>query len=66
LLSTAERKVVALVGNRIATLAIEAGWNGVIVNGHVRDTDEIANMRHAACKRNTTAIGLWNRAVIAE
>lgn len=37
-------KVVALVGDRLATLAIDAGWSGVIVNGYVRDTEELSNM----------------------
>ena len=37
-------KVVALVGDLLATLAIDAGWNGVIVNGYVRDAEALANM----------------------
>jgi regulator of ribonuclease activity A len=31
-------KTVALVGDRLATLAIDNGWEGVVVNGYVRDT----------------------------
>ena len=35
---------VALVGDKLATLAINNGWNGVVVNGYVRDSKELANL----------------------
>lgn len=34
----------ALVGDRLAALAIEHGWSGVVVNGCVRDTALLADM----------------------
>lgn len=34
----------ALLGDRLAALAVEQGWAGVIVNGYVRDTVELAGM----------------------
>jgi regulator of ribonuclease activity A len=34
----------ALLGDRLAGLAIENGWTGVIVNGCVRDSAELATM----------------------
>lgn len=34
----------ALLGDRLAELAIENGWNGVVVYGCVRDTKELAGM----------------------
>ena len=34
----------ALLGDRLAAVAIENGWSGVIVNGCVRDTDELRHM----------------------
>jgi regulator of ribonuclease activity A len=37
-------KLVALVGDKLATLAIDNGWVGVVVNGYVRDTKELAGM----------------------
>lgn len=37
-------KVVALVGDKLATFAIENGWSGIVVNGYVRDTKQLANM----------------------
>lgn len=35
----------ALLGDRLAALAIENGWAGVVVNGCVRDSDTLAGMR---------------------
>lgn len=35
----------ALLGDRLAALAIEHGWAGVVINGCVRDTDALAGMR---------------------
>lgn len=34
----------ALLGDQLATLAIANGWSGVIINGCVRDTDELHQM----------------------
>ena len=35
---------VALLGDRLAALAIDNGWTGVVVDGCVRDTAELAKM----------------------
>lgn len=35
---------VALVGDRMAQLAIDSGWAGVVVNGCVRDSEVLASM----------------------
>jgi regulator of ribonuclease activity A len=34
----------ALVGDNIASLAIENGWNGLVVHGCVRDVEELARL----------------------
>ena len=34
----------ALLGDRLAAAAIDNGWSGVIVNGCVRDADQLAGM----------------------
>lgn len=34
----------ALFGDQLAALAVENGWNGVIVNGCIRDSAQIAEM----------------------
>jgi len=34
----------ALLGDRLATLAIDNGWNGIVVYGCVRDTKQLATM----------------------
>ena len=34
----------ALLGDNLAALAVENGWAGVIINGCLRDVDEIATM----------------------
>jgi len=34
----------ALLGDRLATLAIQNGWNGVLINGCIRDSKKISNM----------------------
>lgn len=38
-------KSTALVGDNLAGLAIENGWSGVVVDGAVRDTGALGNMR---------------------
>ncbi|WP_433271889.1 ribonuclease E activity regulator RraA [Actinosynnema sp. CS-041913] len=41
----------ALVGDRLAARALEQGWQGIVVDGLVRDTDALADM----------PIGVWAR-----
>jgi regulator of ribonuclease activity A len=41
----------ALVGDRLATLAIQRGWAGIVVNGLIRDIERLATM----------PIGIWAR-----
>ncbi len=48
----------ALVGDRLAQLAYENGWTGIIVDGCIRDSDEISRIpigvkaRHAVPKKS--------------
>src|SRR5580765_2021707 len=35
---------VALVGDKLAAIAIESGWSGIVVNGYVRDTEALQNL----------------------
>lgn len=42
-------KYCAVFGDRMATLAVENGWQAIVVNGYVRDTAIIAEM----------PLGLW-------
>ena len=48
----------ALVGHRLAQLAYENGWTGIIVDGCIRDSDEISRIpigvkaRHAVPKKS--------------
>lgn len=34
----------AIIGDRMAGMAVQNGWSGVLVNGHVRDTSVLARM----------------------
>lgn len=34
----------AILGDRMAGMAVQNGWSGVLVNGHVRDTTVLARM----------------------
>ena len=49
----------ALVGDRLAQLAYENGWAGIVVNGCIRDSEEISRIpvglkaRHAVPKKST-------------
>lgn len=40
----AKSKNVALLGDNLATLAIENNWSGIIVNGRVRDAEIISQL----------------------
>ena len=40
----AKSKNVALLGDNLAALAIENNWNGIIVNGRIRDAEIISEM----------------------
>lgn len=44
----------ALLGDQLALLAMKNGWAGVIVNGCIRDSREIANMPIGVKARATT------------
>ena len=37
-------EICAVVGDRLASLAIENGWKGIILNGYLRDTRELSQM----------------------
>ena len=34
----------ALLGDNVASTAMKNGWNGVLINGCIRDSDEIGSM----------------------
>jgi regulator of ribonuclease activity A len=58
----------ALVGGRLAALAAAQGWNGIVVNGCVRDVSEIAAeaigvKALAACPMPSTKSGAGERNV---
>ena len=40
----AKSKNVALLGDNLAALALENNWNGIIVNGRIRDAEIISEM----------------------
>ena len=42
------------MGDLIAASAVENGWSGVLINGAVRDVDEIAGMRLGVKALNAT------------
>jgi regulator of ribonuclease activity A len=49
---------VALLGDMIATMAIENGWSGIVINGYVRDIEilrelEIGVMALGTCPRKS-------------
>jgi regulator of ribonuclease activity A len=44
----------ALVGGRLGALALRNGWSGVVVNGSVRDSDELARLKVGIRARNTS------------
>jgi regulator of ribonuclease activity A len=57
---------VALMGGNIASMAAQNGWSGCIINGCVRDANEIANIRLgvfaiAACPRKSLKDGSGSR-----
>lgn len=35
---------VALLGDRLGALAVDNGWSGIVINGCIRDADELAAM----------------------
>ena len=43
----AKSKNVALLGDNLATLAIENNWSGIIVNGRIRDAEIISQLELA-------------------
>ncbi len=47
----------ALLGGELATLALEKGWMGVLVNGCVRDTAEIARLSLGVKALGTSPVG---------
>lgn len=46
---------IGLMGDRLAAIAIENGWVGIIVNGVIRDSAAIDDMRIGVCALGTTA-----------
>lgn len=44
----------ALVGDRLAVLALDRGWGGVVVDGFVRDADRLAGLEIGVWARGTT------------
>ena len=44
----------ALIGDRLATLALDNGWAGILVNGHVRDRQALATL-----DLGILALGSW-------
>jgi len=61
----------ALVGGRLAQLALTNGWAGVVVNGCVRDSAEIARLplgvrALAAVPRKSAKAGAGERDVVVE
>jgi regulator of ribonuclease activity A len=44
----------ALVGGRLAALAQENGWSGIVVNGAVRDSEEMRELRLGVRALNTS------------
>jgi len=39
-----DKRKTAIVGDRLATIAINSGWEGIVVDGAVRDTGALAQM----------------------
>ena len=59
-------KQVALVGDRLAAVAVDNGWSGVVVNGCVRDTAMLSGIdlgvrALAACPRRSAKTGAGTR-----
>ncbi len=46
----------ALIGDQLATLAIQNNWEGIIVNGSIRDSSIINTMNIAIKALNTTPV----------
>ncbi|MEM6262241.1 MAG: ribonuclease E activity regulator RraA [Bacteroidota bacterium] len=46
----------ALVGDRLAALAVENGWTGIVVNGCIRDSADIEHMPVGVMALNTCPV----------
>lgn len=46
----------ALLGDQLATLAVNNGWSGVVINGAIRDSDVVGTLPLGVFARGTTPL----------